>query len=681
MEICSVAERKPYFACNDEACSEQITNLNCQEAEIGFQNAGFKVIRIVVVEAQNCSSLGHSFTEQSTESTYLMTEATCTTDAVYYYKCSRCSEKGTETWTKTGSAGHDYGSPQWTWNDNGKSASCSLTCKRSTCASSATGHSLSASVTYGNGITSKVKTPATCVTNGTTTYTATTTLNSKPYTSTKDVQDIIASGSHAFPASYTNGIKECSACHLAAYQPLGSAVSGWYSITNAGQLVSFSQMVTAAPNVEYKARLTHDIDMSAVTTYAPICYATSTTNLSYDNANKPQKGFLGTFDGQGHTISNLTIAKNSAQISAGLFGNNSGTICNLGIVNFSYDQNDYDGRFAAVAGVNFGTIQNCYVTRSTVKSSSHICGAITGGNYGGTIRDSYELGNTIGTHGRSGHMVGDANNDGGSLKGVITNCYSDDKLGNENQTGYPGGGQTGGRYVAASRFASGDICYRLNGSTSTGTLTWAQNLETQSYPVPTGGGVRYDRQMSYQWGTLVLPFAINYSQSNGNYKLYYLSSANSGNLTFTEYANGDIPAGTPMAVKAVGDKDSQTGKYTISFTPNGAIKTTITATSSVDGLTMNGTYEKKENQTGIYFIAQDKFWRADAAITIAPFRAWFEGTPTTGVKEFNIVVDDETDGINDIVNGKLSNCKFIDNGRIVIRRNGKKYNVNGQVIR
>ncbi|MBQ9280568.1 MAG: InlB B-repeat-containing protein, partial [Clostridia bacterium] len=46
---------------------------------------------------------GHDFTSQTTTSTYLKSAATCTDKAVYYYKCSRCTVKGTNTY-ESGSA-------------------------------------------------------------------------------------------------------------------------------------------------------------------------------------------------------------------------------------------------------------------------------------------------------------------------------------------------------------------------------------------------------------------------------------------------------------------------------------------------------------------------------------------------------------------------------------------------
>lgn len=51
-----------------------------------------------------------SFTIQNTSSTYLKTEATCTSPATYYYSCE-CGAKGTATFTLGSALGHSY---DWT---------------------------------------------------------------------------------------------------------------------------------------------------------------------------------------------------------------------------------------------------------------------------------------------------------------------------------------------------------------------------------------------------------------------------------------------------------------------------------------------------------------------------------------------------------------------------------------
>ncbi|MGN0808133.1 MAG: InlB B-repeat-containing protein [Candidatus Coproplasma sp.] len=109
----------------------------------------------------------------------------------------------------------------------------------------------------------------------------------------------------------------------------------------------------------------------------------------------PILGFLGTFDGNGHTISNFKITNDREY--AGLFGYNNGEIKNIGVKNFiiniSYSSSAYVG---GLVGYNSGqgTIINCYatgeVTASTVSSHAYV-GGLVGENYG-TVVNSYATG-------------------------------------------------------------------------------------------------------------------------------------------------------------------------------------------------------------------------------------------------------------------------------------------------
>lgn len=78
---------------------------------------------------------------------------------------------------------HEWGEPAWTWGEDGKTATATFTCAKC-------GEAQNVEAT----ITSTVTTDPTCTGNGTTTYTATYTLDGKDYTATKDVADILATG-------------------------------------------------------------------------------------------------------------------------------------------------------------------------------------------------------------------------------------------------------------------------------------------------------------------------------------------------------------------------------------------------------------------------------------------------------------------------------------------------------
>lgn len=57
---------------------------------------------------ENGTALGHSFTVHDTSATYLKTAATCTSQAIYYCSCSRCGEKGENTFGSGNALGHSF---------------------------------------------------------------------------------------------------------------------------------------------------------------------------------------------------------------------------------------------------------------------------------------------------------------------------------------------------------------------------------------------------------------------------------------------------------------------------------------------------------------------------------------------------------------------------------------------
>ena len=69
--------------------------------------------------SQDINALEHSFKTKEVSATYLASESTCEKAATYYYKCDRCSTKGTETYVNGSANGHQYGDWETT-----KSATC-----------------------------------------------------------------------------------------------------------------------------------------------------------------------------------------------------------------------------------------------------------------------------------------------------------------------------------------------------------------------------------------------------------------------------------------------------------------------------------------------------------------------------------------------------------------------------
>ena len=300
------------------------------------------------------------------------------------------------------------------------------------------------------------------------------------------------------PATHTYGPDGfCTVCGK-GYQPARLA-DGVYQIENAGQLFWFAALVNGDTNQEditqanpaANAVLTTDLDLSG-REWAPIAPSTTFKNNATTVEDTTNKSYSGTFDGQGHTISNFEIRTNSAELTSGLFGAVTGIIQNLGVVNVTFNNGgSYDGRFGALCGllvkdsstVTAARIENCYVTGSSILSASKIAGAIAGANYGGTIENCFECGNKVSGHSRIGNLVGDNQNDAstGTMIGTVTNCYSDTKV-----VGNQGGKVNGGGVKDAEEFASGEVAYLLNGSSSDSPV-WYQNLDNgqtvDSYPV------------------------------------------------------------------------------------------------------------------------------------------------------------------------------------------------------
>lgn len=136
--------------------------------------------------------------------------------------------------------------------------------------------------------------------------------------------------------------------------------------------------------------------------------------------------FYGSFDGDGHTISNLFIYDaTSGDAYAGLFAINNGVIKNLGIENGNIsvypDSNQY-AYCGSIAGKNLGTITDCYNTGSVW--SRRYAGGIAGYN-SGTITDCYNSGAITASKVfdlSAGGIVGY------NYDGTISNCYNNGQI-------------------------------------------------------------------------------------------------------------------------------------------------------------------------------------------------------------------------------------------------------------
>lgn len=140
---------------------------------------------------------------------------------------------------------------------------------------------------------------------------------------------------------------------------------------------------------------------------ADIAYDKNTPN-NYTPIGKLDKGFYGSFDGQGHTISGIKINNPDADFQ-GVFGNLKGKVNNLVVSNCSIVGRQNIGAIAGrfIKGINesdiSGTIENCSVSNVTLKGINYI-GGIAGTSEKGTIIGCASAATITGT-GSGGHQA------------------------------------------------------------------------------------------------------------------------------------------------------------------------------------------------------------------------------------------------------------------------------------
>lgn len=222
-------------------------------------------------------------------------------------------------------------------------------------------------------------------------------------------------------------------------------------IRTAEDLIAFSQLI----NKTYKGNKTLD-DFGEQVNGEMIFSLCNDIELTEEDCNRLEPigyhtdiPFSDTFDGKGHTISNLKVKAQNGY--GGLFGkvNSSATIKNLNVDNClgAIIVGDISSGMGIIAGRCYGSISNCHITHSTLsnndcfytggisgythgsiincsvrnstlEASLGSLGIITGYLYGGNVINNYSCNNIVNnktTH--NGGICGYAQN------GTLTNCY------------------------------------------------------------------------------------------------------------------------------------------------------------------------------------------------------------------------------------------------------------------
>ncbi|UCJ17470.1 filamentous hemagglutinin N-terminal domain-containing protein [Pseudomonas sp. MM211] len=249
---------------------------------------------------------------------------------------------------------------------------------------------------------------------------------------------------------------------------LGTQANPW-AITNWQQLHNINLNTTTLGG-----HFTLNADLNQYSQgYYSLASATANGGAGWNTLGGAADFFAGTFDGQNHTLSDLTI--NASGPYVGLFGftDSSSVIRNIGLLDASVTSggNDFVG---ALVGFNQGAISNAYATGS-VEGRGYVGGLV--GLNTGTISSAYatvsvtgleSVGGLVGINNgsissayASGDVAGDTSVGGlvGLNNGSISNAYA---TGNVTATGDYVGGLIG-RNVAAT----------LNNVHATGSVTGA----------------------------------------------------------------------------------------------------------------------------------------------------------------------------------------------------------------
>ena len=271
---------------------------------------------------------------------------------------------------------------------------------------------------------------------------------------------------------------------LAAAKDPGYTVSEdgkTYEVYNAEGLKNIAELVNEEWKLGINITLTDNIDLTDI----------DWTPIGKDD----NKAYTGTFDGNGKTITGLTVT--GSYKYAGLFGDidENGTVKNVVLEGVQITSDNSSGYAGGVAGDSWGTIENCSVSGSV--SGTTFAGGVVGSQWGGSITGCNSSATVKGVI-FAGGIAGETNS-GASLTG----CYATGDVTVENDgtnnshaggvVGYKGGGTLTACYATGSVTGSGSgtiYVGGVTGSNNLGILTACYHAkEDVSGPTGTTGGV------------------------------------------------------------------------------------------------------------------------------------------------------------------------------------------------
>ena len=439
-------------------------------------------------------------------------------------------------------------------------------------------------------------------------------------------------------------------------QPTGAGTQeNPYQISTADELRWFAGLVNGtlndgtAHNTAACAVLTTNIDLGGAA-WTPIGSESNRytgtfdgaghtiSNLRVDNSSADYQGFVG-YLGSGGAIQNLTLDKGCSVSGNRNVGGVCGDNTDTGLItNCTYTGLVIGASYVGgVCGSNTGLITNCANTGAVSGTASYvggvcgfsISGTITNCGNGGAVTSSSDYvggicgynGSTIESCYNTGSVSGRSDVGGvcGLNRSTITKCYWLNTAYTGNGIGTDNGTSENVVAKTAEQFASGEVCWLLNGSASEN-VSWYQNLNNgqtvDEYPVPdsshgtvyhatycqgeevysnspVSSGHQYDAD-----GVCTLCGGYQPAELNGD--VYEISNA--GQLFwFAALVNGMLTDGTAQNAAASAVLTTNIDLTGADWTPIGNASTIYTGTFDGQNHTISGmTLENAESCSGLF---------------------------------------------------------------------------------
>ena len=255
-----------------------------------------------------------------------------------------------------------------------------------------------------------------------------------------------------------------------------------YEVYNAEGLKNIAELVNEEWKLDINITLTDDIDLTGID-WTPI-------GTSFSNS------YTGTFEGNGKTITGLTVTGSDQYV--GLFGyiGSGGTVKNVVLEGVQITSDNSSGCVGGVVGWSYGNIEYCSVSGSV--SSTVFADGVVGNQSGGSITGCNSSATVKGVTYAGG--IAGVTNMGASLTG----CYATGDVSVANNTtnaAFAGGVVrfNGGSSTLTACYATGSVTGSGSGTIYVGGVTGDNNISTLtacyhakgdvSGPTGTTGGV------------------------------------------------------------------------------------------------------------------------------------------------------------------------------------------------